>query len=423
MKKTGRIAGVMFTSIVGVCFFLYYYFIIKSAWEGQLLGAVACSVVAWWLGGYYDKARYYASELESRTKELERSREELQNYFDSSNIMIWEYSISTKAFNMSSGAKETIGISSDVLLDPTEWADTDLFHKDDKEAVRSFVNDFLSGKPAKLQHRILPPDRDEVLWVESIANPIFRGGVFTKVIGSLTDITEEKAAEEMLRRSDKLHVIGELASGIAHEIRNPLTTIRGFMQLIKPKLEQQHYIDIVLEEIDRINQIVSELLVLAKPYAAHFRNKNIIDLIRDTVSFMQPQLILHSVQLDIQVQPGEGSPIVYCEENQLKQVFINIIKNAIEAMPGGGDISILIQRTGSYISIQVKDQGCGIENERLSQIGLPFHTTKESGTGLGLMVSNKILQNHNGSIAIASEVGKGTTIRILLPAVENVFNE
>jgi signal transduction histidine kinase len=415
MKKTGRIVGVCFTTVVGACFFLYYYFIIRGAWEGQAVGAVFCSVIAWWLGSFYDKSRFYAKELENKTIELENSREDLKNYFNSENITIWEYEIFSKALIFSLGANRILRYSPVHNESPGVWADSDFIYNDDKERLRQYVNDFLSGKQAKLQYRIIhPSSNEEIRWVESCASPVYKNGKLVKVIGSLTDITEEKLNEEILRRSDKLHAIGELASGVAHEIRNPLTTIQGFMQLIKPKLQEKHYVDIVLKEIDRINQIVSEFLVLSKPYAANYYRKNIMNLIQDTVSFLEPQLHLYAVQIIIKEEITEP-PFVYCEENQIKQVFINILKNAIEAMPKGGEISILTKRVDMNISIYIIDQGIGIERDKLSKIGTPFHTTKENGTGLGLMVSSRIIQKHNGSLTINSEINKGTTVMITLP--------
>ncbi|UUZ86734.1 PAS domain-containing protein [Paenibacillus sp. P26] len=287
-------------------------------------------------------------------------------------------------------------------------------HPEDKELFRSYVNDFLAGKVAKVKCRIIHTSGD-VRWIESHANPIYKNGEFLKVIGSLTDITEEKISEEILRRSDKLHVIGEMASGVAHEIRNPLTTIKGFMQIIRPKIQEKHYVDTVLTEIERINQIVSEFMALAKPYAANFSPRNVMEMIRDTVNLLRPQLAMNSVQVSLSEETGEA-PLVYCEENQIKQVFINIIKNAMEAMPDGGPISISVQRSGRYISIRISDQGRGIESHLLDKVGVPFHTTKENGTGLGLMVSGRIVENHKGSLTIQSVVNQGTTVTIVLPS-------
>jgi PAS domain S-box-containing protein len=250
------------------------------------------------------------------------------------------------------------------------------------------------------------------MWLEERVYPTADG-----ISVYFVDITEEKASEEHLRRSDKLTAVGQLAAGVAHEIRNPLTALRGFVQLIQSASDEKHkaYTDIMLNELERIEFIISEFLVLAKPQVVTFHEHDLASLIRQTMTLVETQAIIHNVQ--IYTQFDSDIPLIKCEPNQLKQVFINVLKNAIEAMPHGGDINISLSRSDDQnILIRFTDQGSGISEERMTKLGEPFYTTKEKGTGLGLMVSYKIIGNHRGSISVHSQESKGTTFDILLPS-------
>ncbi len=230
----------------------------------------------------------------------------------------------------------------------------------------------------------------------------------------IRDLTDRKRAEEMVRRSEKLSIAGELAAGVAHEIRNPLTSLRGFMQLLKAK--NTDYVDIMLMEIDRISFIVNEFIGMAKPQALKFVESDLKQLIESVMTFMQPQALLFNVQMELKVGEGMDRPLIECEPNQMKQVYMNVLKNAIESMPKGGKIEIIFSEdVEGYLLTRIVDQGVGIPEERLGKIGEPFFSLKESGTGLGLMVCNRIVEAHGGKLRISSVVGQGTTIEIALP--------
>jgi two-component system sporulation sensor kinase A len=233
----------------------------------------------------------------------------------------------------------------------------------------------------------------------------------------IRDISERKKNEELLINSEKLYVAGQLAAGIAHEIRNPLTSLKGFLQLLSSgRASGKNYFDIMKSELTRIESIVSELLMLSKPqiYELSFGDARMI--VNDTITLLAAQAIMNNVE--IQTKYDESPLWLYGVENQIKQVFINVLKNAIEAMPFGGSIHIYCLREGNDVVTRITDQGPGIDEEQLSKMGQPFYTTKEKGTGLGLMVSYKIVDNHNGRIRAASEIGRGTTVDIVLPYAE-----
>lgn len=230
----------------------------------------------------------------------------------------------------------------------------------------------------------------------------------------IRDISARKRNEEFLRKTDKLSAVGQLAAGVAHEIRNPLTALKGFTQLLKLKHEDNTaYCEIMLTELDRINFIVNEFMQLSRPQVADFKQHHLKVLIDNIISLLDAQAIINNVQIIIELE--ENIPSIYCDENQLKQVFINIMKNAIEAMPNGGNLIIQSNAQNNKILVRFKDQGCGISSEQIPKLGEPFFTTKEKGTGLGLMVSYNIIEAHKGTMFIESELGQGTTISITLP--------
>ncbi|MCL6586093.1 MAG: PAS domain-containing protein [Anoxybacillus sp.] len=270
------------------------------------------------------------------------------------------------------------------------------------------------GAMTRAQESFMVPS-GEMKTFDVIKVPLFdengeRKGLLT--IGR--DITQQKVAEELLLKKEKLSVLGELAAGIAHEIRNPLTSIKGFMQMMKETREvKEAYIDIVLEELERINQIVSELLVLAKPQSHCYKPFLLCEAIDYVVHLISHEALLNSV--DVSIDNREPKVVIFGEKNQLIQVFINIMKNAIEAMPKGGKLNVRIWLEEENAHIIIADTGIGISKERLEKIGEPFFTLKEKGMGLGLTTSTKIIHEHKGTISIESEVGKGTVVHVSLP--------
>lgn len=230
------------------------------------------------------------------------------------------------------------------------------------------------------------------------------------------NITEKIEMEEQLRKSDTLNILGELAAGIAHEIRNPMTALKGFIQLLESSIGDDYslYFQVIKTELQRIDSIINEFLIVAKPQAIKYIQTDIAKIMQETVDLLTAQAVLYDVQFKTCFD--EKMPEVYCDPNQLKKVFINLIKNAIEVMTDGGFVTVTISPSSdNQIHICIEDEGEGIPEEKVTKLGEPFYTTKEGGTGLGLMVSFKIIEEHGGKIEIKSEVGKGTAFNIYLP--------
>ncbi|CAN7564005.1 ATP-binding protein [Rossellomorea sp. LjRoot5] len=247
--------------------------------------------------------------------------------------------------------------------------------------------------------------------------PILINREVTGMFAIARDITLNRENEEMVVASEKLSVIGQLAAAVAHEIRNPLTSLKGFIQLMQTTNTINHdHLDIMLSEVDRIDLISGEMLILGKQQETHFRHERLDEILQQVLVLMEAQANLDNVS--ITYENLSAKPLyVLGESNQLKQVFINIIKNAVEAIPPSrdGKVSITLEEQGKNAQVIVKDNGVGMEPGRIEHLGEPFYSTKEKGTGLGLAVCKKIIQRHKGHIHFQSEKEKGTAVEISLP--------
>lgn len=276
-----------------------------------------------------------------------------------------------------------------------------------------------SDTPREMEFELRGEGEEHSRWVKTKILPIANEKEkASRYICISCDITKLKEQDLLAKKWDKLGMIGQLAAGIAHEIRNPLTAVKGFVQLLGKETNSQ-YNEIILSELERIEFIMNEFLLLAKPqYNMKLENKNMNELLKEIVDFMKPEALLNNVTIHDRYDCS--SPLVCCEPKQIKQVMINLIKNAVEAMPSGGNIFIeTTARPDDFVSIKVCDEGTGIPKDKLKKLFEPFYTSKETGTGLGLMVSNKIIEDHKGSLTFSSEIGKGTAACILLPRVND----
>lgn len=253
-----------------------------------------------------------------------------------------------------------------------------------------------------------------------IENTYYELMVLNKVFMSMVETLEQR--EKELLRTEKLKYVGQLAAGVAHEIRNPITTIRGLFQLLRdhPYDEKvfKNYIDIIIEELNRMNKIVGELLNLSKPYQLVLKKYSVNELIDEIILLQRAELNKKNITIlkDIQC---EGT--IYTDRNRLYQVILNIIQNSCDAMAGGGTISILTDCGEDKVKLTIRDNGPGINESILTKLGTPFFTTKENGTGLGLTTSMKIMEELKGSFEVTSVEGEGTSITLTIPSDEKIF--
>ncbi len=239
----------------------------------------------------------------------------------------------------------------------------------------------------------------------------------------IRDLTEEKKTEALIRRMDRLSSLGQLSAGIAHEIRNPLTSINFNVQLLAKKVVMteatRNLIDDTQEGIDRIRILVKGMLDFAKPSRPCLQNDSIVRVLKDSIALLDSQLKKHKVLVALDMD--DDLPEVVLDAHQIQQVFVNLLLNGMEAMAEGGRISVAgrIEKDASAdrerLLLHITDQGQGISREDLSQIFNPFFTTKADGTGLGLSIVHKILEQHNATVDVRSEEGQGTTFLLSFP--------
>lgn len=230
---------------------------------------------------------------------------------------------------------------------------------------------------------------------------------FLSYIKSITQVFNE------LGEKEKLANLGQMATGLAHEIRNPLTSLKGFIKLQQESLmEEKDYSPIMNQEIDRICSIVNDLMILGKPKSTIFQKVNLKEIVNYGLSIAEPFAVGREIGF---VKEYESDYIeINGDENQLKQVVINLIKNSIEAITEGGQIKIGIKTVDHHKAVLfIEDNGMGIPKENLTKIAEPFFTTKQDGTGLGLMITNQIIKDHDGEMHIESIEGEGTKISIV----------
>jgi PAS domain S-box-containing protein len=244
------------------------------------------------------------------------------------------------------------------------------------------------------------------------------------------DITERVSLETQLAQADKLSSIGLLAAGVAHEINTPLAVISSYSQLLSKQMRGDARLGPVLEKITqqsfRASEIANGLLNFSRTSTTEFRETNLNQVIRDTLSLLEHQFKTAQVELDIEL--AEQLPAIHGNPGKLQQVFLNLLLNAKEAMPGGGRLRVATLANG-HVEAIIADSGSGIAPENLKRIYDPFFTTKtmpkpgeRRGTGLGLSVSYGIIQEHAGKIHVESAVGAGTTFHLEFPLLRKTVN-
>ncbi|WP_127579712.1 sensor histidine kinase [Paenibacillus koleovorans] len=220
--------------------------------------------------------------------------------------------------------------------------------------------------------------------------------------------------ENHLIRSEKLRVVGELASGMAHEIRNPLTTVKGFLQISRSnQYNIEPWYELIMDEINRMSELTAEFLQFSKPHVVHYKVRPIHPCVHRVISLMESEALRLGHQIIYLPQNPELEMLM--DQDKLVQLLMNLVKNSFEAMTEEGTVTIRLYESGQYAVIEVGDTGKGIPEAELAKVFHPFYTTKENGTGLGLSICHKIVQDHGGNMEVESKLMVGTTFRLSLP--------
>lgn len=274
-----------------------------------------------------------------------------------------------------------------------------LIYEADGERVRLLAADF--GPIVRQEVLYRQADGEELSLLLNASR--LRGEADQEPFGymvSLTNITEIRRFTREMMKLDKLSLIGEMAAGIGHEVRNPLTTVRGYLQRFSrsPDMEaHRESLAVMIEELDRANAIISEFLSLAKNRAARLTATDLNQVIRNMFPLLQADAFRRGCGIELEL--GD-IPRVPADEKEIRQCLLNLVGNGLDAMPAGGRVTIITARAGSRVFLTVKDEGPGIPAAVREKLGTPFFTTKESGTGLGLPVCYRIAQRHQATLEL-----------------------
>lgn len=246
-----------------------------------------------------------------------------------------------------------------------------------------------------------------------------------EISGSLLyirDVTQRKLDEARLRRAESLASLTTMSAGMAHEIKNPLGSIGIHIQLMQKALKREKEcqkdflnknLNILSEEVERLNSIVVDFLFAVRPMDVSLKDRSVDLILNECLELVKPELDEAGIELELDFE--DNVPLLQLDDKLIKQAVLNIIKNAINAMPGGGHLSIHIFREADTVVLIIKDDGEGIEEENINKVFEPYFTTKEFGSGLGLTLVYKIIKEHDGEIQLKSRVGLGTSFIIKLP--------
>ncbi|HRZ86482.1 MAG TPA: ATP-binding protein [bacterium] len=232
-----------------------------------------------------------------------------------------------------------------------------------------------------------------------------------------------RAAQEKLLENERLAAVGKMAAYVSHEIRNPLVTIGGFAQSILKHPDRtgrtRQRLKVIVDEVSRLEQILTQVLVLSKPVKPYFQHAQINQVISDTCTLIGPDLQKKKIALEKKF--GARLPKVMLDSKQIMQALLNLFKNSVHAMRPGGKLTVSTGRDGEFVTVTIADTGRGISKKLLDKLFMPFFTTKRKGSGIGLSVTERIINDHGGRIEVASTVGKGTTFILYLP-IQSGYN-
>ena len=235
-------------------------------------------------------------------------------------------------------------------------------------------------------------------------------------IVKLRDVTAKRAQDADAVESGRADAVGEMAASMAHEIGNPLNALSLNLQLLKRKYPEETDLAIAQRELERLNGIIREFLGAFRPAKAHLSPGSAADPLKDALAALKN--VFEDRRIRVALDLPSTLPSVALDRAQMEQVFFNLMKNALEAMKDGGELAIEIVPDDTSVSVVFRDSGAGMSDEALARLFEPYRTTKKKGTGLGLMISRRIVAAHGGEIAVASEEGRGTTFTVRLPRLE-----
>ena len=346
---------------------------------------------------------------------LRHSEEKFSRVFHGSPIMMTLASLDSGTFiDVNEALHKGLGYTRDEIIGQTITAETAIFVDPEKRQELGKVL-YENGKleSAQIDFRTKSGEqRRGLIWGQLLD---LHGKIYRMT--SMIDITEQKRIEQEMARLSDLNLIGEMAASIGHEIRNPMTSVRGFLQLFKDKyLEDAEFLDLMIEELDRANSIISEFLGMAKNKIVHLQPEYIDQVVKNIYPMLEAEANYKEIKINLELSKP---PMPIIDQNEIRQVIFNLARNGMEAMSAGGSLTIGTAVEEGDIVLYVKDEGTGVNPEIIDKIGTPFITTKEKGTGLGLAVCYSIAARHNARLDFESS-SLGTTFKMRFTQIKNV---
>lgn len=364
---------------------------------------------------YFIEIARDVTEYRALIRDLQASEKRLRAILDTATDAVLSIDENHRIVLFNNAAQRIFGYSSDEVL----GADLNLLIPPKYGDHRRYVRRFLERRESEIVGKTISLTG---LRKNGEEFPIELGLSFLEMADGVTftaiirDVTEQQQLEKKLLQSERLAAVGEAVAHVAHEIKNPLMIIGGFSNQMKQRLRDEkdlQRLDMILEEVRRLEGLVANLGDFTKEYRLVKRPANINAVLRDVLEIMSgvcsPEKYTFKPFLSNEVRE------IHCDPDKLKQVFINIISNGLEAMADGGAISVTTERIPNGIEVRITDEGTGIPESDLEHIFEPFYTTRERGAGLGLSISYKIVEAHKGEIWAVSRLGKGASFIIQLP--------
>jgi two-component system, NtrC family, nitrogen regulation sensor histidine kinase GlnL len=335
---------------------------------------------------------------------------------DALRVMLWNPAAEAL---LARSARRTVGRALKEIFPP------------DTSLVRHLTDTLATGESRSESGAVIEGGDGRPVHVSIVTAPLARRGDVEAAVAVIRDITRLHQLEAEVRRGETLAAAGQIAMGLAHEIRNPLGAIRGAVQLMRRELGDDarlgEYTDVLLKEVDRVNHIIEMLLDIGRPVTLRAVPLNVHQLLERVALLAEEMAGERGVQILRRYDPS--LPPIMADEDRILQVFHNLVRNAIEAMEGGGRLTLVTRLSmdplftkvdlghgqRSMAEIQVIDDGQGIPKSVRARLFTPFFTTKDKGLGLGLALCHRIVEEHRGAIQVASEAGKGTTVSCFLP--------
>jgi len=373
-----------------------------APWGYSIGGILRMTIAVGTLLVYFEKTRADLVEKETQYRILAENAMDIIYYFRLLPKAKLEY-ISPSVFTVTGYKAEEYYASNKLIIS--------LIHPDDLPLMDDFINSISKPSDLPLTLRLVKKDTTTV-WIEQKCVPIYdETGRLVALEGIIRDITVRKSLEQMASMFDRMNMIGSMAATVAHEIRNPMTTVRGYLQVLqrrKAYQDDREKFSLMIEEIDRADSIIREYLSLSREKFANFKSCSLNYIIESLFPLIQANANSAKVFVNLNLT---DIPDLLLDENEIRQLLLNLVRNGIEAMPSGGTLTIDTFLENNKAVMTIRDQGSGIPSHVLDNIGTPFITTKENGTGLGLPICYQIAHRHKASIRIDTSI-EGTTFLI-----------